>query len=262
MNERKLTEEEIDQLFAICENHEVKYFDVQIELVDHIACIIEAKWSIEPQLSFDEALFIVLKQFGVDPLFHASYGSLLTSPFPKLILNKPSVFEEIKKSKEKELIQKYARIQRKYIAEFFKLPKIILTISIVFILFLVYKIAEDNQVVTLVLQGSFLVVSVAFSWLIFPKFFKIELSTSHKFLLIEYFKSTRYSILSIAVFSSNLIYLVGRLRSLAGLSLIGLELLLAILATFLGIVVYVIGVYTPKRIKEDFENKFPQFCIH
>lgn len=259
---KQLTTEEIESLHKFCEFHGVKYYDVQIELVDHIACTIEAMWSTEPQLSFDEALFIVLKQFGVDPLFHASDGSLLTSPFPKLIFNKPSVFEQIKKSKEKELIQKYGRIQRKYIAEFFKLPKIILTISIAAILFLVYKVAENNEVVTVILQVLFLVLPVCFSWLIFPKFFKIELNTPHKFLMIDFFKSSRYFILSTAAFSSNLIYLFGKLGSLAGLSLIGLEVISAILATFLGIVAYVIGVYTPKRIKEDFENEFPQFCIH
>ena len=192
MNERKLTEEEINQLFAICEKYEVKFYDVQIELVDHIACTIEAKWSTAPQLSFDEALFIVLKQFGVDHLFHARNGSLLTSPFPKLIFNKPSVFEQIKKSKEKELIQKYSRIQGKYVAEFFKLPKIILTAALTFILYFILQHSANNIDASLWMVGIYSVILLLFLFVFYPGSLRLNLVCNKSFLLFKHYKEKKW----------------------------------------------------------------------
>jgi hypothetical protein len=257
MNERKLTEKQIEQLFAVCEKYEVRYYDVQIELVDHIACKIEAMWRTEPQLSFDEALFSVLKEFGVDPLFHASYRSLLDSPFPKSIFNSPSFFEEIKKSKEKELVQKYTRIQRKYMAEFFKLPKIILTSALTFILYFILQHSSNNIKASLWLVSIYSVILLLFLFVFYPESLRLEPISCKSFLLFKHYKEKKwYTLISfwgvlnlLSVFSSH----KKEINLQVGNLLFSLFLSLFIISSV------VMAIYIPRRIKEDFTHEFPQF---
>lgn len=53
---RTITQEENEQLFQFCRRHYVYHYDVQIELVDHLASAIEEQWEQNPELSFDEGL--------------------------------------------------------------------------------------------------------------------------------------------------------------------------------------------------------------
>jgi len=69
-----LTNEQIRQLHAFCYKHSVRYYDVQVELVDHLANAIEAQMEGNPQLSFEDALRIVYKSFGV-----MGFGPLVTA---------------------------------------------------------------------------------------------------------------------------------------------------------------------------------------
>lgn len=257
MNDRKLTEEQIDQLFAVCEKYEVKYYDVQIELVDHIACTIEEVWTTEPQLSFEEALFIVLKEFGVDPLFHASDGSLLSSPFPKFIFNKPAVFEQIKKSKEKELIQKYSRIHQKYMGEFFKLPKIILTASLGFILYFILQHSANAINASLWMVGIYSVILLLFLFVFYPESLRINLESNKSFLLFKHYKEKKWQTFIVFFGVLNLLSAFNthksEMNAPVGNLLFACSLSLFIIASV------VMAVYIPRRMKDDFEKEFPQF---
>lgn len=60
-----LTDEQIAGLFAFCEKHLVRHYDLQVELVDHLANAIESKMAADKTLSFDKALQQVYDSFGV-----------------------------------------------------------------------------------------------------------------------------------------------------------------------------------------------------
>ena len=60
-----LTNDQIKSLFQFCEKHFVKYYDVQVELVDHLANAIELEIANDPKISFERALEKVHKSFGV-----------------------------------------------------------------------------------------------------------------------------------------------------------------------------------------------------
>ena len=60
---RQLTVTETQELFRLVERHAIKYYDVQIEIVDHYASAIEEIWETEPHLSFLEAQKRVYKEF-------------------------------------------------------------------------------------------------------------------------------------------------------------------------------------------------------
>ena len=60
-----LTDEQIAALFAFCEKHLVRHYDLQVELVDHLANAIETKMNADKTLPFDKALQQVYDSFGV-----------------------------------------------------------------------------------------------------------------------------------------------------------------------------------------------------
>ena len=62
---RKTHPEEIEQLYEFTRRHYVEYYDVQTELVDHLASAMDANWEMEPGLSFEENLQQEFRKFGV-----------------------------------------------------------------------------------------------------------------------------------------------------------------------------------------------------
>jgi len=130
---KQQSDEQIADLFLFCEFHDVKYYDVQIELVDHLASAIEKRWETEPQLTFEEALVEVAEQFGVDPFHFSRPNSLL--PFPIENIHANSGFDAIIEARTKSLERKYNRMQIRYFIEFFKLPKLVMTIFSTLVLY-------------------------------------------------------------------------------------------------------------------------------
>jgi hypothetical protein len=117
----KLTEQQIDQLFIFTRQHYVEWYDLQSELVDHLANSIEAQWEQFPKRTFEEALSIDFKKFGI-------YGFMDVVYKRRAVLNK-----------------KYYKIVWGYFKDFFSIPKIVLTIAVVLALFIVLKLSVYRE---------------------------------------------------------------------------------------------------------------------
>lgn len=61
----ELTKQQIDQLFAFTERKMVRWYDIQVEIVDHLAARIEEKMSADKDLTFEVALRNVYAGFGL-----------------------------------------------------------------------------------------------------------------------------------------------------------------------------------------------------
>lgn len=61
----QLNQEQIKSLFAFVENKGVKYYDVQHEIVDHLATSIESEMAANGNRTFDQALQIVYGKFPI-----------------------------------------------------------------------------------------------------------------------------------------------------------------------------------------------------
>ena len=61
----KLSEEQIEQLYAFVRKKGLMYIDLQDEMVDHLANAIEDQMTENPEITFDKALQIEYKKFGV-----------------------------------------------------------------------------------------------------------------------------------------------------------------------------------------------------
>ncbi len=128
---RKISEEQVNQLFTFTRKHFVEYYDLQNELVDHMANAIEEKWKQEPGLSFENALKAEFKKFGI-------FG-----------------FMNVVERRQVALSKKYHKLLWGYFREFFKLPKIMLTIAMIFALVKSFQLIHP-VVFAIVFAGSIL----------------------------------------------------------------------------------------------------------
>ena len=111
----KLTPSQIDQLYIFTRQHYVEYYDLQTELVDHLANAIEEQWQENPKLSFNEALNIEFKKFGV-------FG-----------------FMDVIDQRKGAMNKKYSKIVWQNFKNFFGIPQIIGTFSGILIMFFILK---------------------------------------------------------------------------------------------------------------------------
>jgi hypothetical protein len=117
----KLTAQQIDHLYLFTRQHYVEWYDLQTELVDHLANAIETQWQENPKLTFDEALNAEFKKFGV-------FG-----------------FMDVVENRQAALGKKYNRLVLKHFKTFFGVPKILFTILITALLFSIVRASLYNN---------------------------------------------------------------------------------------------------------------------
>jgi hypothetical protein len=110
-----ITDKEIKELFAFVAHKRVRYKDVQIELVDHLATAIEENMLKDTSLTFSQALDNVYGSFGI-------FG-----------------FAKIVEQKERSMMQFWRRRIFSYVKRFYALPRIIGTLGSMVLLFLLLQ---------------------------------------------------------------------------------------------------------------------------
>jgi len=68
--EKRVTKNQITELFDFVRRKRVRFYDLQVELVDHLATGIEQIWEAEPELSFERARDRVYREFGITGFAH------------------------------------------------------------------------------------------------------------------------------------------------------------------------------------------------
>jgi hypothetical protein len=131
----KLSAEQIDRLYQFTRQHYVEWFDLQTELVDHLANAIEKQCHENPKLSFDEALQMEFKKFGV-------FG-----------------FLEVVEKRQVALNKKYNKLVLNELKTFFSIPKIIGTFSAIGVVFYLSNYIQQG---VFIFQFLFLVLCVLF----------------------------------------------------------------------------------------------------
>ncbi|MDH7913689.1 hypothetical protein [Winogradskyella sp. SYSU M77433] len=114
----KLTESQIEDLYAFTRKHFVEHYDLQTELVDHLANDIETMWQDEPKLSFEDARDKAFKKFGI-------FG-----------------FMEAIEQKSKAMNKRYRSYLWKELKKWFEIPQILATI----VLFLIFYVSFSSKI--------------------------------------------------------------------------------------------------------------------
>lgn len=134
----KLTEQQIGQLYSFTQKHYVEFYDVQTELVDHLANGIEATLADNSEINFDQALNAEFQKFGV------------------------MGFSEVVEQKINALEKCYRKMVWTQILEFFKLPKIILTAFLIYLLYLLIQSLDNVNIIIIPLAISLFAVHIIY----------------------------------------------------------------------------------------------------
>ena len=236
MSERKLTDEEIESLFDFCRKHYVPEYDLQIELVDHLASGIEEQWLEDPDIPFPIARINTFEKFGV-------YG-----------------FSKIKEQKEKELRRKYGTMFWQYTLEFYKFPKIVMTGALTILLFLLYQQVNSFFWVSTILFALMMTFNFWYVTWIYPKKQKIRTIDGKPFLLINFLNNRQMAIS--ATFQLPLIAIqVLDKYNYSYLNNSAIMFAASFLIIVLGVFIYVYYMVVPAKVRTHFMMQFPQFAI-
>ena len=225
----KLTESHIQRLYKFTREHFVYHYDVQTELVDHLANDIEQIWEEQPKLSFEKARDISFKKFGV-------FG-----------------FMDVVEKKQKAMNKHYWKILLRFAKEWFTFPKIVTTAVIFMLFFTVFqsKIAEE-----ILLTSLFLMIAIDLYY-VSKGTRKKKQKKEKTFLLEAMIGETRNgfsAIMFVNLFNTiNLIDI-----NLYSLSIYWL-LLIAFLVTLICIVFYITAFVIPSKAEELLIEKYPGY---
>jgi hypothetical protein len=133
----KLSAEEINYVFNYIKNIDVKYYELQVELTDHLVLVMEEIWTEDPKLTFHQ-----VKQYAED----------------KFLGN--SSFKSIEEQRKSILQKEHKKVQWKMITEYIKIPKIFGSILLVYLAytFSVYFVSPQKYLG--VLFCSLLIISL------------------------------------------------------------------------------------------------------
>ncbi len=136
----QLTSQHISQLYKFTRAHYVEWYDLQTELVDHLANDIEQIWEKEPSLSFDQAKNKAFKKFGV-------FG-----------------FYDVIAEKSNALNSSYWKMVWKICKDYFKLPKIIIVLLLATIVFTLLNFLESKYIFVLVTITIISIIPIAYTF--------------------------------------------------------------------------------------------------
>jgi len=225
----KLSTEQVERLYAFTRQHYVEYYDLQTELVDHLANAIEEQWLENPKLSFDAALQIEFKKFGV-------FG-----------------FMEVVEKRQVALNKKYNKLVLNELKVFFSVPKIIGTFSVIGIVFYLLKFFQEGIEIAQWLFGILIVVFIIGLAILSRKNKKNTRQTGKKWLL----KEIIFGYSSLAGLINLPIQFALRLngKHYSDSSLILFSILLALLC----LTTYIVLVLIPSQAEKHLKATYPEY---
>jgi len=225
----KLTDQHIQSLFKFTRQHYVEHYDLQSELVDHLANDIEVIWQEQPSLSFENARDISFKKFGI-------YG-----------------FMDVVEKRTAALEKKYWKLVWNIFKGFFKLPQIILTIAICLgfyeaLTFFPYEYTIPSLSIT-----CFVILIIRIAQLTKQKKKRFK-QTQKKWLLEEQIYKLGNGVLFLNLFFQ----LSMQIRTLSSETTIWIY---AILFTVIILIIYIIAFVLPSKAEEILAKEHPEYLF-
>lgn len=228
----ELTKEQIQDLYKFTQQHFVEYYDVQTELVDHLANDIEQICKEEPSLSFEQARDKAFKKFGV-------FG-----------------FSDVVEERMWQMNKKYWEILFRFVKSWFKLPKIIVSISIVFAFCIVLQLRYSNTILSVVAIG--LAVFLITRALTDNSHLKSKKKNTNKTFLLESIIKETKDVLVIMILLNLLNVFNRKPLRIYELSFHWI-FIIALLCILLCILMYVTMYVIPRKADELLQETYPEY---
>ncbi len=144
--EPKVNTDQIEALYHFTRKHYVEHYDLQTELVDHLAQGIEQQWREDPRLDFEETLKREFKKFGI-------FG-----------------FHEVIEQRRKAMAKRYRGIIWRYFVEWWSMPKLMGTLALTAAVFVILRLLPQGDIKFGAVAGVF----VTFSLWMFYRAFELK----------------------------------------------------------------------------------------
>ncbi|EGV43057.1 hypothetical protein BZARG_1656 [Bizionia argentinensis JUB59] len=223
-----LTKEHIDNLYAFTKKHFVEYYDLQTELVDHLANDIEVIMAENSKITFEEARDTSFKKFGV-------FG-----------------FMDVVEQRQKAMSKTYMKLLWNYAKDWFRLPQIIGTLAIFFLLYAIFSL----QIGGYMFVGCYFVVCILLlvRTISLRKEIKSKLKKSEKLWFLEdiIFKNAMFIIVLMGPQAGQFINLVDKFDGY-------IPLISAFIFTLLIIYTYITAIILPKNATFHLQEIYPEY---
>ena len=228
----KLTDQHIEQLYKFTRQHYVEHYDVQTELVDHLANDIEQIWEENSTLTFEQARDRSFKKFGV-------FG-----------------FMNIVEEKQKQLSKKYFKIIFGFIKEWFSIPRIILTLTMLYFFYFLLQFSFAQYVFTFFF---FLIITIDFI-VMFKKRKKLNDKfkiTGKKWMLEDMIETQGHGNIVLILFYMFQFLIPNSYENISTLS----SFIISLATTLAFIIGYISLVVLPNKAEELLEEYYPEYKI-
>ena len=228
----KLTESQIQDLYAFTRQHFVEHYDLQTELVDHLANDIETQWQKQPKFSFEDAKNKAFKKFGI-------FG-----------------FMDAIEQKSKAMNKRYMRYMWTELKKWFELPQIISTIGL-FMLFYV-AFSSDFVAISSAIFYVFIGVWVMYKTIQLNRQFKRRKERSNKKWMLEEMIYKQAGATSV-VFLSQIynVFIVSDKFLTNSYAIVGLSLAFTVLV----LVNYISFEIIPNKAEKLLNETYPEFSL-
>lgn len=228
----QLNESHIESLYQFTRDHFVEYYDLQTELVDHLANSIEAVWEEEPNLSFIEAREKAFKEFGI-------YG-----------------FNDVVIHRERAMTKRYFRYLWRELKQWFSFPKIIITLALS-ICFYTLLTSRFSEYFIYIFYGILAVWCTYKSFMLNRNFKKKSKASNQKWLLegLIFKQAGGFGM----VFIYYTINLLSNTRSLHQTEY--LVIVVSVLLSITCLLAYISLELIPKKSEELLEETYPEYHL-
>lgn len=226
-----LSKENIDSLFKFTRAHFVEWYDLQIELVDHLADDIEAIMEKSPSISFDEAKNQAFKKFGV-------FG-----------------FSDVVEKKQNALSKKYWKLVLSITLEYFKLPKIVLTAFLIMICYTFLHAISFKAYFIYVVSGILLISPIVIATLNRLKQKKTEKETGKKWMFENNISTLGGIYLISNFFIQTLIFIEDISWS------IPTEIFTSIFIVLSLLLFYILIFIVPKKLRQEMAEQYSEYIL-
>ncbi len=227
----ELTPQQIKELYEFTRAHYVEYYDVQTELVDHLANDIESIMNTDLNISFEGAKELAFKKFGV-------FG-----------------FMDVVNERQKALGKKYRNILWSFAREWFQLPKIFVSLFLIFVFYKVLSIPASKGIVLSIY--ILLLFPILLKGMILQKKFKKRFKiTGKKWMLEEYIYKTGFS--NFGLFYSLIVNI--QIYDFLNETVFQRSLIAGLSVSFL-VISYLILQVIPSKSEKLLEENYPEYKI-
>lgn len=237
MKNKHLSTDQIEKLHQFTKQHYVEFYDLQIELVDHLANGIEQQWIANNNISFEEALKIEFKKYGV-------FG-----------------FTELVEKRQTTMNKTYLKLVLKLMKEYFTIPKIFQTLTLVLTTYLILtQFPYSEYILKIILIST--IVFISYKSIVWKCTVNTRKKNKEKVWLFENIINscgTTLGLFQIIIYittSHSSHYQISGLLN----SKFGSFILSILLVTFI-ITAYILIIKIPKNAKQHIAKQHPEYKI-